>query len=161
MILRSTRYLTSAERAANQTKNPFHVLLRSDTWRERKEGFVEILEFHVDKAWLVPGCDRGPGCCPGSLLLRTPKRQFICLWGSVRTSPVYHFSWASSYKAGRCDGDHVVIERWPKTKGIYSVRFSGAPVEHVSLDEWEAGWGRLTGPCDIVCNERLDNLPEH
>lgn len=142
-----------------RTKNPFHILFRSDKWQERKEALVEILEFRVDKAWLVPGCYRGIGCCPGALLLRTPARQFICLYGPVSSSPVYHFSYPS-WKSGRCDGDRVVIERWPKTKGIYSVRFSGAQVPHVALDDWDSRWGRLTGPCEIIWLDRPNDLPE-
>ena len=162
MIRRSTRYLTSGERAANQTNNPFHILLRSAKWQERKEALVEILEFRVDKAWLLAGCDHGVGCCPGSLLLRTPERQFFYLTGTVWASPEYDFRWASNYKKGRCDGDHVVIERWPKTKAIYSVRFSGTPVEHVYVEDWR--WGELltslTRSCDIVWDDRFNDLPE-
>jgi hypothetical protein len=137
-----------------------HPLLRTNKWRDRKEAVVEILEFRVDKAWLVPGCERGVGCCPGKLLLRTPKRQFVCLYGPVSSSPVYHFSWASQWKFGRCDGDYVVIERWPRTKGIYSVHFGGWPVEHVTLDDWDVRWGRLSGPCDVIRLDRPYDLPE-
>ena len=162
MIRRSTRYLTSAERAANQTKNPFHVLFGSDKWQERKEALVEIFEFRVDKAWFLAGCDHGVGCCPGDLLLRTPERQFFSLTGTVSAFPEYDFRWASNYKKGRCDGDHVVIERWPRSKGIYSIRFSGAPVQHVYLDNLYERCGRLTvtGPCDIAYLDNPNGLPE-
>ena len=164
MIPHSTRYLTSGERAANRTKNPFHLLFRSDKWRERKEALVEIFEFRVEKAWLVAGCDRGVGCCSGSLLLRTPEKQFVYLTGTVSTSPEYDFRWASKYKKGQCDGDHVVIERWPRSKRIYSVRFSGAPVQHVWLENWGKRWRwprlTVTGPCDIAYLDNPNDLPE-
>jgi hypothetical protein len=84
LIRYSWRNLTSAERAANLTKNPFHILLRSDTWRERKEALLEILEFRVDKAWPVPGCDHGVRCCRGAVLLRTASKA---LQSPCPTSP--------------------------------------------------------------------------
>ena len=93
-------------------------------------------------------------------MLRTPGRAFVYLTGTVSSSPVYDFRWGSSYKKGRCDGDHVVIERWPRSKGIYSVRFSGAPVPHVYFDEWDPRWGRLRGPCEIVWLDKPNELPE-
>jgi hypothetical protein len=170
MIRRSIRYFSPDEPAAKQWFDLFYILRYTDMWRERDEGLVEILEFCVEKAWLVSGCDRGGGCCPGCLLLRTPDREFICLGGTVPSSPAYDFRWASIYKSGRCDGDHVVIERWPKTKRIYSLRFSGAPVKHVDLP-WDA---RRVGPrldremprliglsgCHIVDVDGANDLPE-
>jgi hypothetical protein len=126
---------------------------------------VEILEFSVEKAWCVWGCDHGWGCCPSCLLLRTPDREFICLGGTVSSSSAYEFRWGSS----RCDGDHVVVERWPN-KQIYSVRFSGAPVKHVHLP-WEAcrvgprverempRLIRLRG-CHVVDVDSANDLPE-
>jgi hypothetical protein len=151
MIRRRMRYLTPYEEETCEPLTPLQFLFASAKRRERAAGLVEILEFRVDKAWLVPGCDHGVGCCPGSLLLRTPERPFISLSGTVSSSKVYDFRWGSMYKSGRCDGEHVFVERWPNSKGIYSGRFSGAPVEHVYLDEWNARWGRLTrNSCDIV-----------
>jgi hypothetical protein len=67
---------------------------------------------------------------------------------------VPHFSWAS----GQRDGDHVVIERWPRTKRIYSARCSGAPIQYVDLDQWHRRWGYVTSPCEIIVQERLKDL---
>lgn len=129
MIDRSIRYLTPSERTRTW-RIPF------TSWaipiRDENESLVEILEFCVEKAWCVWGCDHGWGCCPSSLLLRTSDREFICLGGTVSSSSAYEFRWGSS----RCDGNHVVVERWPNRE-IYSVRFSGEPVKHVNL------------PCDV------------
>ena len=97
----------------------------------------------------------------GSPLVRTPDREFVCLYGPVSSSPRYHFSWASTYKSGQCEGDHVVIERWPKTKGIYSIRFDGGPVPHVTVDNWDRRFSfRLAGPCEMIRPDRLNELPE-
>jgi hypothetical protein len=165
MIGRSTRHLTPAE-CPRTWRIPF------TSWaiqiRGENECLVEILEFCVEKAWCVWGCDHGWGCCPSCLLLRTPDREFICLGGgflSPPSSPELGFRWGSS----RCDGDHAVVERWPN-KQIYSVRFSGAPVKHVDLP-WEA---RLVGRrveremprliglrgCHVVDVESANDLPE-
>ena len=165
MIRRSTRALTSLELRACELLNPLHALFATKSWLDWKVGLVETLEFRVDKAWFLPECDRGPGCCPGSLLLRTPEREFVCLTGTVSSSSKYDFRWASSYKKGHCEGDHVVIERWQRSRRIYSARFSGAPVDHVWLDQWDPRWGRMIvegagGPCQIVRLERPNDLPE-
>jgi len=138
-----------------------HALLGTKKWLDWKVGLVEALEFRVDKAWVLWGCDRGPGCCPGSLLLRTPEKQSIHVIGTVSSSSEYDFRWGSNYKKGHCEGDHVVIERWPRSNSLYSVRFSGAPVDHVQLAAWDDRWGQLTGePCEILTLERPDDLPK-
>jgi hypothetical protein len=161
MIRRSTRYLTPAERAAKQWRIPFTswaipIPGENERLLQTYKGLVEILEFCVEKAWCVWGCDHAWGCCPSCLLLRTPDREFICLGGTVSSSPAYEFRWGSS----RCDGDHVVIERWPN-KQIYGVRFSGAPVKHVNLPE-DARWVDLIGlrGCHVVDVDRPNDLPE-
>jgi hypothetical protein len=93
MIRSSMRPLTASERAAAHTKNPFHVLFRTDTWQERKKALVEVLEFRIDKVWLVPGCDGGIGCCGvAGVLLRTPSKDSVYLSGRVDSSPAYNFS---------------------------------------------------------------------
>lgn len=164
MIRSNWRYLSPDERKKCQTKNPFHILTRSDKWQERKEGTVEVLEFDAKRAWNLWGCDRGPGCCPGGILVRTRDKEFIYLSGRV-SRPVYppsdyHFSFQSF---DQLDGTRVVIERWPKTKGIYSARFSGDPIPYVHVSAGDPLWSvaiftRL--PCEIVANETIKDLPE-
>ena len=73
MIRSNRRYLAPEERKKWQTKNPFHILTRSDKWQEGKEAIVEVLEFEVNRVWNLWGCDEGAGCCPGGIPGQDPR----------------------------------------------------------------------------------------
>ena len=150
--------MTTSERAANQTRNPFHMLLRTDTWQERKEAVVEVLEFRIDMAWLVTNYCGARCCGVAGLLLRTVSKDFVYLSGRVESNPARSFSGHVSEVSARCEGDSARIERWPMTKRIYYARFSGARVEYSGETFWRPHWGAVTGNCDTIVRERIKEL---
>jgi hypothetical protein len=130
--------------------------LRTDTGLDRKEALVEVLEFRIDKAWLLSVCDRGVQCCgTAGVLLMTPSRDCVYLSDRVDCSSPYDPSrpWRR-----RIYGDSAVLGRWPRTKRIYQALFSGAPVDCGGETEWNPQWGPVTGNCDIIVRERIKEL---
>ena len=158
------RYLSPEERKKCQTKNPFHILTRSDKWQERNEAIVEVLEFEATKAWNLWGCDRGPACCPGEILVRTRDKEFILLSGPVSRRVYPPLNYNFSYQDfDPLDGTRVVIERWPKTKAIYSAQFSGDPIPYTHVSAGDPLWSTTIFtrfPCEIVANDTIKTLPE-
>jgi hypothetical protein len=142
------------------------MLFRTDTWQERKEAVVEVLEFRFDMAWLVTNYCGARCCGVAGLLLRTVSKDFVYLSGRVDSNPARNFSggvgnspeadfsWVSVW----CEGDSALIERWPMTKRIYYARFSGARVEYGGETTWRPHWGAVTGNCDIIVRERIKEL---